>query len=505
MGQLDSLSMQVQSAIALGSAGYLPHYIGYNQMGRFDPNQQDGYLSLSFNLPLWTKNKWNLEVGADYILKPNIEESFFNEGYINLSWSEIALRLGKNDLTDTWYNHEIGSGNLFLSQNARNITKVGIGIWNFIPVPFIPFLEIKGAGTIGFLDRDQNSMEPLFHEKFVFLKTRNLPINPYVGLAHNVMFGGLDPMGIPLPSNFLDAFFARSAPNSGNPSDSTNATGAHFGTFDFGFTTKINGNILKVTIQQPISDNSGFANYFTISKDFVLGVNFEFENHPILKKFIYEHINTIHQSGEGLPDPIINGNYYTTGLLRQVEDLDGFLFDNFGILTNDISYAAFLDTIRDRTNFGYNWKGRDNHYNNDQYLEGNSYEGMVLGNPLFTTMNRFERATGETLREPNFIVNNRIIAHHFGLAFRLKEIDFTTWFTLTANYGTYTGKYSGRRFTWDYDPDYYFLNIAGMQYMGIRMKKKGKRNIDYEGTLALDLGDFGINTGIMGRITYRIR
>lgn len=501
--QIDSIELSVSTVIAAGSEGYLPHYVGFNKFGKLNPMTNDGYFEASFYYPIINKNKWKIETGIDYVVKPVLDESFFHQAFLNVHYGAISLRFGKNEINNDWYNDELGSGNLFQSQNARTLTKIGGGIWKYTPVPFFKYIEVKGAVEVGKFSNDRTIQDALYHEKFAYLKTAKLPINPFIGLNHNVMFAGSRPDGTELPSDFWEAFFAQSAINSGNASDSINAAGAHFGVFDLGFEMPFDKSLLKVSFGQPISDGSGISNNFTSNKDYVLAIEMVFEDHPFLKGIMYENINTTHQSGEGVPDPRVNGRFYTTGELNRIEDRDAFLLNELGIETENISQDEFMRILRLETNFGYKWGGRDDHYNNGQYPFGNTFHGLVIGNPLFTTRERFETATGETLNERLFIVNNRIVAHHVGVAAFYKDIDINLWLTWSYNYGTYAGKYGGNRGSWNLDEEYYFLNVAGLQNMGVEFKKPfGK--IDARAIIGVDTGDFGTNVGTFLGVTYNI-
>ncbi|MDH5608010.1 MAG: capsule assembly Wzi family protein [Cyclobacteriaceae bacterium] len=504
--QTDSLSFTIQSAIGLGSGGYLPLYSGYRQHGKLNPNQQDGYLETQLHLPLLNRGKWKINTGVSYVLKPKIETSFFHEGFLNTSYGAIELRLGKNEMKNDWYNDVLGSGNFFHSTNARTITKAGAGIYTYTELPFFKYVEIKGALEVGLLEKDRPVSGAYYHEKFAYLKLAHLPFNPYVGLNHNAIFGGIDAIGQKLPSNFMEVFFAKNATNTPFIGDMVNAAGAHFGLFDLGFELPLDNNLMKVYFQQPISDNSGYLTKFSEDKDYIIGIEMELAAHAFLKGFLYENIYTQHQSGEGTSDPIINNQFYTLKQLNEMPDYDAFILNEYGITTSNATWDEFYEIIRDESNQGYRFNGRDDYYNNGYYPKGNTFHDMVIGTPLFTTKNRFEKLTGETLRERSFIINNRIQAHHVGIAGYYKDIAINFWFTFTYNMGTYAGKYGGNRFSWVPDTDYYFIRYnTGLQYLGLQVTKPGKNGLAYDLTLGLDEGRMGHSFGGLMKITYQIK
>ncbi len=502
-GQIDSLKLSVEGAAAVGIDGHLPFHVGHNRYGRLDPNSNDGYIQPSFYLPINIIGDLKIETGVDYVIKPDIDQSFFHQGFVNLTYDKIELRFGKNQNTNDWYNDDLGSGNLFRSRNSRTITRVEGGIYEYTPIPFFKYIEVKGMISVGWLEDERVIKDAKYHEIFAYLKTAKLPINPFIGINHNALYGGTKPDGTPLPSNFWEVFFASNATGSNNPSDSINAAGAHFGVFDLGFEIPFKNNLFKASFQQPISDGSGISSNFTSNKDYILYLELEFDDHPFIKSIVYENINTLHQSGEGTYDPIVNGQFYTIGQLLEINDKDQFLFDQYGIETTNVSDDEYLDIIRVESNFGYNWGGRDDYYNNGQYPLGNTFHRMNIGNALFTNADRFNELTGLTTSDREFIINNRIVGHHIGIATYYKNWDFNFLFTLTYNYGTYAGKYGGFRGSWNLDREYYFLNAVGMQYLGLNVLNKNEK-FDFFGSLGYDSGDFGTSFGALFGVKYKI-
>ncbi len=503
--QIDSIQAEVSAVGGVGTAGYLPFHMGHNSFGKLDPNDQSGYLEGSVYYPILDKGNWLLETGIDFVVTSDLSKSLLHQGFLNLHWNDISLRLGKNEINNSNYNDELGSGSFFQSQNARTMTKVGAGIWDYTSVPFFPYLEVLGTFEVGRLDEDRPVTGAYYHEKSVYAKTAKLPVNPFFGISHNVLFGGTTEDGEELPSDFLKAVLARSAVNSGNASDSSNAAGAHFGIVDMGVEIPFGENKFKFSFQQPISDASGYQTNFTKNTDHIIILELKLEGNKFIKSIIYENINTTHQSGEGLTDPYINGRFQSFSNLINLPDYDAYIQEQFGITTNNITWKEFRDLVRTEANFGYAYGGRDDHYNNATFPFGNTFHRMVIGNPLMMTRDRFETITGETVSDPNFIVNNRIVAHHIGIGGQANKTKINIRATFTHNYGTYTGKYGGARRSWELDRDYYFRDILTMHYVSLELKRPGKNGFVYRLMLETDLAEFGNNHGILMGVTYRIK
>ncbi|MGB3465923.1 MAG: capsule assembly Wzi family protein [Cyclobacteriaceae bacterium] len=505
--QIDSTEVFVEAKVAAGSQGYLPQWIGYNQYGLLDPNENDGYLRASVISPLVVKGKFSIETGIDGILKPqDIDNSFINLAYGIVEYGAISLRGGRYLMEEGGFNHELSSGHMFRSINIRPNWRFGAGIYEFADLPFTKgYVQVKGKIELGYLEDDRPVSDAKYHEKSAYIRSNKLPINIIIGLNHSVIYDGIDENGTELPGDFLEAFFARSATNSGNISDSINAAGAHFGLFDIGFEIPMKAGSIRTYFHQPISDKSGFQSNFTANKDYVLGIEIKFDDHSFIKSLLYENIYTLHQSGQGTFDPIVNGRFFTLGQLRALPDYDRFILNNYGIVTEDATWQEFREIVRRESNNGYNFSGRDDYYNNGQYPQGNTYYGQQIGNSLFTTKERLLVTNGEDGNYPFFIINNRIQAHHIGMKGRIKSYDFKFMATLTNNYGTYGGFYGGNRGGFTEDVDYLFRRARSQQALLIEVSRKLTDKLSYEVELGADFGDFGNNVGFSGRIRYQLR
>ena len=505
--QLDSAKVFVEAKTAVGTEGYLPQWVGYNQYGLLNPNENDGYLRAGATIPLLKKDKFSIETGIDAVLKPHdIENSFLNLAYGKIQYGAFSLKGGRYLLSENGFDHQLSSGNLFRSINTRPYWSGGFGIYEYTDLPYTKgYVQVKGNMEVGFLEDERPVQDALYHEKSAYIRSNNLPVNLILGFNHSVIFAGVQANGNELPSDFFEAFFAQNASNSGNSSDSINAAGAHFGLFDIGLEIPTKSGTLSAYIHQPISDRSGIKENFTQNKDNVIGIRFEFKDHPFLKSILYEHINTTHQSGEGTPDPIVNGEFFTLGELKALDNYDQFILDNFGIVTQNVTWEEFRDILEREANNGYAFSGRDDYFNNGQYPRGNTYFGLQFGNPLFTTQERLLTTNGTDGNYRLFIVNNRIVAHHLGVKGRIKSFDFKVLATFTVNYGTYAGLYGGSRTSIVEDLDYEFRQTLSQQSFLFQVSKKINDRFTYTIDTGIDLGDFGNNLGLAATLRYHLK
>lgn len=505
--QLDSAKVFLESKVAGATQGYLTQWLGYNQYGLLDPNENDGYLRASATLPIIKKGLFSVESGLDAILKPHdFDNSFLNQAYGKINFGSISFRGGRYLISEDGFNHELSSGNMFRSINTRPNWRFGLGIYEFTDLPFTKgYVQVKGFGEIGYLEDERPITDAKYHEKSAYIRTNKLPINLIIGMNHSVIYDGFKEDGTRLPSDFIEAFFAKSALNSGNASDSINAAGAHFGLFDIGFEIPLENGSLSLYFHQPISDRSGVKENFTQNKDYMLGIELKLKKHSFLKSLVYENIYTLHQSGSGLPDPRINGRFFTLGQLKALDNYDQFILDNYGIVTNNATWEEFRDIVERESNNGFDFSGRDDYYNNGQYPRGNSYFGLQFGNALFTTQERLLRTNNSNGNYRLFFINNRIVAHHIGMKGKIKDFDFKFLGSLTFNYGTYAGFYGGSRSSLTEDLDYEFRNILSQQSLLFEISRKINDKISYEVELGADFGDFGNNVGVSGSIRYQLK
>ena len=75
------------------------------------------------------------------------------------------------------------------------------------------------------------------------------------------------------------------------------------------------------------------------------------------------------------------------------------------------------------------------------YLQGWSYGGLNLGNPLLTDR-KYTRH--DLISDPSdYYINNRVIALHTGVSSSYKNTYFTLKLTYSKNYGTYGSSFEG--------------------------------------------------------------
>lgn len=108
-----------------------------------------------------------------------------------------------------------------------------------------------------------------------------------------------------------------------------------------------------------------------------------------------------------------------------------YKFDNPSLITN-ILYE-YVDTRSQSGSSGRS--GRDNYFSNKGYRSGWTYEGDIIGLPFF----QLNPDTGLG------IINNRVVAHHFGVSSVINKFDFVAKLTYLQSLGTYAAPIEPRQ------------------------------------------------------------
>jgi hypothetical protein len=509
--QFDSLQYHGSVYGAIGSEGYAPHWIQSNRYGIFNDSIQDALFLAGFNWPVQIGKHFKISTGFDIALKRNLDESFIYQGFVNFSYGKLKLIAGRQEYTLGQYSESLSSGSFLVSSNARPIPRIGIGFYDYVDVPFTKgYLQVKGALNHGWLENgrlDHSRLnKPLLHEKFAYVRTQKIPINPYVGISHFALYGGEDSNGNKIGIDYWAVFTGKASTVPGLETEAVNAAGEHLGVMDLGFYSRIKDYNITYYYQLPITDRTGKEKKFSRNKDFFTGILIETQEKKIISGFLYEFIHTKQQGGLGIPDPIIDGKFIS---LTDEEDLE-FLHEYYtglgypvGDIDTEIEWRSFLQAY---INYGYLFGGRVDFYNNRFYRH--IYEGRIIGTSLFTTAPELKRMTGMDPDGP-YVVNNRILAHHFGISGYLRRnVDYRIMLTYTRNKGAWQ-EYGGR-FLWEgiaLDPDYdWFWKGDKSQWFTLfetNYTFPGLQGFRFKTAVAFDFGDLDTNFGAMLGITYR--
>ena len=327
-----------------------------------------------------------LKYGFEILFPLNQSEVLlFNQAYLRLNSNNFYFQIGKK--SKNAISTILSSGSLVESSNAIPIPKILIGTKNYNN---ISILNIKFQYLIkishGWINNTEYIKNPYLHEKSLKLKKEIFKnTSTILGLNHMAMWAGETIKHGKQPAELNDFFrimFALPGGNNSINQEQKNSLGNHLGAWTFSYEKKYEGKVLSLYMEHPFEDESG-ARWILNEFDGLYGLNISQKESHLISNLTYEYINTMDQSGhEGASDST------------------------------------------------YGW---DNYYNHYIYQSGWTNNGRVIGNPLFTLGSNKSRYSNN-----QYIINNRLKAHHFGFQGSISKIFFyKILFTYSENFGTY--------------------------------------------------------------------
>lgn len=393
---------------ALAAAGkQTPFWLISNQNGMITSNRINAWIRLGLKTHLSNRKEVDYDYGLDIIDRQSnaTNKLYLNQAYIRLKLYFINFQAGS--MVEKFGNQDssLSSGGLLWSGNARPIPKITMIVPEFTAVPFTQgYLEFKGGISHGWFGDNQFINDSWLHHKYLYLRLGGrLPVHLHFGLHHFAQWGGTstDPAVGKLTGNFSDfikVFFAKNGDHNAISNEQLNALGNHLGSRNFGIDVDL-PNLKAGFYWQTIFEDSSGREFMNI-KDGLWGVYLRMKDKDrFINGLVYEFVNTTDQSGP-------NDSYWL---------LDG------------IKYYYPVPGGK------YHWPiGNDDYFNNYLYQFGWTYNGMTIGTPLITSpeMQKIDK------NESEYIWNNKVICHHFGLEGKYRDIHYKMLATYTLNYGT---------------------------------------------------------------------
>lgn len=407
----DSLNATIGSGIIVSKSDFNPFYLVHNRWGTVKDNQ-DAFITGELSYSKIINKGWNVKGSLGF------RNKYLREAYLSSSWKNVQLYGGRTrQVLGGLENNNLTTGSLATGRNSLPIPQIGIEIDYFsLPLSY-GYVKLKGGISHGWFETDRYISKPLLHQKYakVLIDLDDLiGARAYSSLIHFAQYGGVSPVGDRQPSSFNDfvkVFFGQGIPNPlGGTAGESNAVGNHVGITEWTWDQRIGRHRLQINYQKPFEDQ-GSMQYISF-KDFLVGLRLQYPEDSNIKSIYFEWIRTMSQSGAGLPDPTDN-----------VES--------------------------EEENFGYEFGGRDDYYNNWLYQTGWTYNQRILSNPLFLTYNWALNFLPNFPNYNNQVINNRISAFHLGALVDMSDnLSLRGMLTYSVNYGTYAGLYEGR-FAWN--------------------------------------------------------
>ncbi|MCY1719100.1 hypothetical protein OU798_02015 [Prolixibacteraceae bacterium Z1-6] len=514
----DKLTINLETVGSVASEDKLmPHYQYANNWGIMSFDQASHFLligELSYRLA--AHKNFSLKAGVSGVVKDRTDESFLHQAYLRgKAFQVIDFSIGKEAFTPVSYNDRLTMGGFLINSNARPIPKVTLGIYDYLPLPFLNNkVEIRGGITHGWLNDNRtvggqgNSADnTLLHEKWAYARLGKAKIQPYAGLVHSSIYGGTRPDGTKIPIDFWPTFFAKGSEKIGG-GEANNAAGAHEGFWDFGVYAKTNWGNLQLYWQKPFNDGSGMCLNKMNNRDFKIGGILQIKESKLVKNISLEVLRTDYQSGSGIPDPLFPAGHPKEGQmlnLREVKDYDAFMLENFNLTTSGWSRDDVVHYFQQEFNNGQKYGGRDDYNNNGTYYNGWAYHGQSFGLPLYHSQAQLERYAPEWQSNTKvFFKNTRIRAFHIGIDGDLgKGFSYLLKSTYSKNYGSYSEQYT-RRYSSVEKDDYLFKGAKNQVYSNLELNYQCKKlqNLNLKSSFSFDRGELYNSCGITLGVRY---
>ncbi len=414
---------EVESGLTVATGEHTPFWLVNGKYGLSSIERNNGYVRAGVSQhrvfsPRWSY-KWEVELAAAH----RFTSSFIvQQAYLDVRYRFLELSVGSKERFSELKNDALSSGGLILSTHARPVPQVRFALPEFVPLfGRDSWLHVKGHVAYGrFTDdgfqkeftqgKQKYTQNALYHSKALFLKiaNRKIPFSFTAGLEMVSQFGGecYYPNGKvqSTPHKFID-FFKILIPSSGDSgasmSDQINILGNHLGSYHLAMEYRSPTWDAKVYWEHPFDDPSGMETGYGMWEDCIVGVELTLPKNRFIESLVVEYLYTKDQCG-------------------------AFHFMNNG---------GSID-------WGDNYTGADNYYNNGQYT-GWAHWGMALGNPLLTSpiYNRNNSLD---------FLNNRVEGFHVGWNGEpFQGLRYRVLFSTSRNWGTYGTPFDDIRTNWN--------------------------------------------------------
>jgi hypothetical protein len=384
---------------------------------------------------------------------------YLTEGYTKLRLSIFELRAGRSKEITGLCDTLLSSGAFAISGNALGIPKIQISVPDFYSIPiFGGLFAFKGnyahgwVGNISVLKLN-DSVSPLktfLHQKSFYGRfgKPEWKLKLFGGFSHQVFYGSeSEYYGSNYTLSDLERYwYIVSGKPYGNNIIPTSKIGNHLGSIDLGFEYDFKDTRLFAYHQ--FFYDIGALGHFANVRDGLSGISLTNRKIPgnanfVWNKILVEFFYSKNQAGE-LWSP-------------------------------------------------YTPSGDENYYNSDVYVDGWSYKGTSLGNPLINT--RDWTRDGLPADPHDYFINNRIIAMHLGIQCSVKKWDFILKSSFSINYGTFGTNEAGHSLGSVHTPPKYGIFTKTKQLSNyVEADKELKRHFTIGIVSAFDIGDLYYNS-----------
>ncbi len=330
--QLDSADhhLILKSGLVASSSSNVPFWMLGNNSQRLVSGMPTQIYSSIFAYKEGGNNKLDYHYGFEAIgnFNGNTRTQVI-QSYIGINYDGFLLTLGKRErTTNSLFSEELGFGNLINGNNALPIPKIMIETNGWVKFPFLhKNLSYRGSFSHGWFEEDRYQSGAFLHEKSLHFSIHSTAKNIELqfGLTHNAQWGGQNltaetrqPTGL---MNFIRILTASSGGNDATGSDQLNALGNHLGTWDLNGKVRIGNWSLSNYWQFLWEDSSGLTPFNW--RDGKVGITLKSSDHSsLVNTFNLEIIRTNDQDADKIgkdgipifePDNFLNNSAYQYG------------------------------------------------------------------------------------------------------------------------------------------------------------------------------------------------
>lgn len=397
--QINNIFYDLNSSASFITPGHVPFWLRSNQFGSVPLDNASLSLLGAIHKGYDTEKKRIIDWGAALEGRANIGNKsnlILIEGYAKLRISVFEIRAGRSRETTGLCDSTLSSGSFSVSGNAVGIPELEISMPVFFSIPlFHKLLAFKGNYVHGMIGKAPfNDMAGKIVQVGTYIHQKSLygrfgkpewRLKLYGGFNHQVLWG--NEKRTYGESYTLSPLQTYVSVITGKSYDNHIRIGDHLGSID-------------------------------------LGLEYQFKNVRLLA-----YRQNLYDAG---------ALYY----LANIRDgLNGFSLTNKNYNDGRFHWKKILiEVFYTKSQGGESWSvkrpsGAEDYYNNWQYVDGWSYNGVGIGNP-FISSPIFLRA-GLPSDPFTYFINNRVAAFHFGYEGYVKPWEFILKTSYSLNYGTY--------------------------------------------------------------------
>lgn len=436
-----AFNYHAETAFTFSNGNYAPFWLTANRYGTTNNDNKSAYIRAKIDWNHSWSHGWKINSGLDLVGGKNLTSTFWiQQAYADISWKVLTLSIGSKERSGfpLEKNEKLTSGWMVEGTNMRPIPQIRGEIKDYLAIPGTRgWISFKGHLCYGYFT-DGNWQESfvapgemytknvLYHSKSLMIRLGNkkkVPLEFEFGLLTAAQFGG-DRMqknkdgSIQLirdmpesAKDFWKIFFPK------QESTLANVQGNHCGSWNFGLNYFYKDWKFRAYLEHYFEDHSQMFWEYGRWKDGHIGLEISFPTNKWINTIVWEGLNTIDQTGPILYD----------GIAGSFTDLQ--------------------------------MSGRDNYYNNGEYLGWQNY-GASLGHPFLFGPQYNKDGTNE-------IKGSRVKAQHIGISGNPNlEWNWRILLSYSRNWGTYVNPFDKvtKQFSSLFEATYTPIKLKGWSF-----------------------------------------